>query len=385
MATSLLRGRRVAALTAALGTVALVSGCTSSSDGGTAATTSAASSTTAAPPDPTMSPPTTGSATAGTAAVLASGLEVPWGVVFLPDGNALVSERDSHRLVRVTPDGATTEVGSVPDVGGGGEGGLLGLALSPDYATDRTVFAYTTTDDDNRVVRFTFDGITAAGFTPIFTGIPAAGIHNGGRIAFGPDGLLYVTAGDAGERDRAPEADYLGGKVLRMTADGDPAPGNPDPASVVWTTGHRNPQGLAFGPDGAVYEAEFGQNSLDEINLLTGGNDYGWPAAEGTDGDTSGSTAPLLTFSTTDASPSGLVFTGGSLWMAALGGERLYRMAVAADGTLSPPETLLDGDYGRLRTVVEAPDGALWVTTSNRDGRGDPADDDDRIVRIPLT
>ena len=379
--------RRLATLTDAVGTVALVGGCWSDprdepARSSTVPSTSAPASSSTAPSGTTdPSAP----AVAGTPAVLASGLAVPWGVVFLPGGDALVSERDSHRLVRVTPDGTTTEVGTVPGVGGGGEGGLLGLALSPDFATDRTVFAYTTTDDDNRVVRFALDNSTAAGFTPIFTGIPAAGIHNGGRIAFGPDGFLYVTAGDAGQRERAPDADYLGGKVLRMTADGDPAPGNPDPDSVIWTTGHRNPQGLAFAPDGAVYEAEFGQNSLDEINLLAAGNDYGWPAAEGTEGDTNGTTAPLITFATSDASPSGLVYAGGSLWLAALGGQRLYRIAVAADGSLAPPETLLDGQYGRLRTVVLAPDGALWVTTSNRDGRGDPAADDDRIVRIPLS
>ncbi|MHA3704111.1 PQQ-dependent sugar dehydrogenase [Jatrophihabitans sp. YIM 134969] len=379
--------RRAAVLTAAAGAVALVGGCTTSAD--TPASPSASTTT------PTASPSASGSsssaagteapARAGTPTVVAAGLEVPWGVAFLPGGDALVSERDSHRIVRVTPSGGTTPVGTVPGVGGGGEGGLLGLALSPDFATDQQVFAYLTTDTDNRVVRFTYDGRSMSGFTPIRTGIPAAGNHNGGRIAFGPDGLLYVTAGDANARDRAPDPAYLGGKVLRMTADGRPAPGNPDPASVVFTLGHRNPQGLAFGPDGELWEAEFGQNSLDEINLLEAGNDYGWPAAEGTEGDTGDSTAPLVTFATSDASPSGLAYAGGALWLAALGGERLYRIAVNADGSLAQPETLFEGRFGRLRTVTLAPDGALWVTTSNRDGRGDPEAEDDRILRIPLT
>ena len=378
------RSRRsgTALLTTVLG-AGVLAGCSSESGG-----TAPGASTTPAAPSTSSAPPTSGTpaapARAGTPTVVVAGLAVPWGVAFLPDGDALVTERDSHRLLRVGADGATTGLGTVPGVGGGGEGGLLGLAVSPGFATDSTVFAYLTTDEDNRVVRFTLDGDTAGGFTPVLTGIPAANIHNGGRIGFGPDGLLYVTTGDAGQRDRAPDAGFLGGKVLRMTADGAPAPGNPDPGSVVWTLGHRNPQGLAFGPDGAVYEAEFGQNSLDEVNRLEGGADYGWPAAEGTDGELGDSTAPLLTFATSDASPSGLVHAGGSLWLAALGGERLYRMTLGADGVPAAPETLFDGAYGRLRTVVVAPDGALWVTTSNRDGRGDPAADDDKILRVPL-
>ncbi|GAB2457518.1 PQQ-dependent sugar dehydrogenase [Jatrophihabitans fulvus] len=316
--------------------------------------------------------------------MLADGLEVPWGVAFLPDGSALVSERDTHEIVRVTADGDTDGIGSVPGVGGGGEGGLLGLAVSPRFASDRTVFAYYTTDRDNRVVRFRYVDGRSSGFTPIITGIPASGIHNGGRIQFGPDGHLYVTAGDASQPERAPDDGYLGGKVLRMTADGKPAPGNPDPSSVVFTKGHRNPQGIAFAPDGALYEAEFGQNTEDEVNLLRAGADYGWPAIEGDVGSGSGKTAPLATFSTSDASPSGLAYAGRALWMAGLGGEKLFRIPVTARGKVGQPQTLLDGDYGRLRTVVVAPDGALWVTTSNRDGRGSPRDGDDKIIRIPL-
>lgn len=317
--------------------------------------------------------------------MLVTGLEVPWGVVFLPGGSALVGERDTHRIVAVAADGATKTVGTVPGVkDAAGEGGLLGLALSPDFVKDDLVYAYLTSDSDNRVVRFRYTGAGLGAVETVFAGIPAAGNHNGGRIAFGPDGLLYVTTGDAARPDRAPDKDFLGGKVLRMTRDGKPAPGNADGGSVVWTLGHRNPQGLAFAPDGTVYEAEFGQNSMDEINKLTVGKDYGWPSVEGTQGNAEGKTAPLRTFATSEASPSGLVYAAGSLWLGALGGQRLYRIPVQSGGSLGDPQVLLDGAYGRLRTVVRAPDGALWVTTSNRDGRGSPASTDDRIIRIPL-
>jgi glucose/arabinose dehydrogenase len=323
----------------------------------------------------------------GPAAVLASGLAVPWGLAFLPDGSALVSERDSHRIVRVDARGQVTMVGVVPGVAdSSGEGGLLGIALSPAFANDGLVYAYLTSATDNRVVRMSYrDGDLG---TPgvVFAGIPKAPIHNGGRIAFGPDGLLYVTAGDAGQRQRAPDRGYLGGKVLRMATDGTPAPGNPFAGSVVYTLGHRNPQGLAWGPDGSLYEAEFGQNTLDEINLLQPGNDYGWPTMEGTVGPASPTlTAPLLTWDTDEASPSGLAFAGDSLWLATLQGERIYRIALLGPGRVGSPNALLDGQYGRLRSVSLAPDGSLWVTTSNRDGRGQPVAGDDRIIRVPLS
>ncbi|HEX6445751.1 MAG TPA: PQQ-dependent sugar dehydrogenase, partial [Streptosporangiales bacterium] len=259
-----------------------------------------------APSSSTSSPGTAPSATAtpatpppraavGSPQVVATGLAVPWGVAFLPNGDALVSERDSHRVLLVTPAGHVRRAGTVPGVKpGAGEGGLLGLALSPGFARDHLVYAYLTTDRDNRVVRFTYEGGRIGSPHPVFTGIPEAGNHDGGRIAFGPDKLLYVTAGDALQSDRAQDRSYLGGKVLRMTADGRPAPGNPFPGSVVYTYGHRNPEGLAWGPGGRLYEAEFGQDALDEINLLRPGRNYGWPIDEGTNGpNRPGLTRPL--------------------------------------------------------------------------------------------
>ena len=318
--------------------------------------------------------------------MLASNLAVGWGVAFMPDGSALVSERDSHRIVRVDARGSVSEVGVVPGVAdSAGEGGLLGIALPPSFADDASLYAYLTSATDNRVVRMPYRGGQLGAPSVVFSGIPKAPIHNGGRIAFGPDDLLYVTTGDAAQRERAPDREYLGGKVLRMTPDGAPAPGNPFAGSVVYTLGHRNPQGLAWGPDGSLYEAEFGQNTLDEINLLRPGRDYGWPTVEGTVGASSPNlTPPLLTWDTDEASPSGLAFAGDSLWLATLQGERIYRIPVLGPGRVGEPTALLDGQFGRLRTVARAPDGSLWVTTSNRDGRGDPVDSDDRIVRIRL-
>jgi glucose/arabinose dehydrogenase len=367
--------------------VVLLSGCTggSGTSSGDASTPQSRTSSEIGPPESTAKSTTDGSAraVAGQVRVLASALAVPWGIAFEPDGSALVSERDTARIVRISPSGAVHPVGTVPGVVASGEGGLLGLAVSPTYAEDGLVYAYLTAASDNRVVRLRVSGAGLSSPTVVFNGLPKAGIHNGGRIAFGPDGLLYVTVGDAGQAERAQDWDYLGGKVLRMTAAGAPAPGNPRTGSVVYTLGHRNPQGLAWGPDGTLYEAEFGQNTQDELNRLRPGHNYGWPIVEGTVGPArSEFTAPLRTWPTGEASPSGLAFADGALWLATLQGQRVYRMAVGAPGQVGAPTALLTGDYGRLRTVAVAPDGSLWVSTSNRDGRGDPIAADDRILRI---
>ncbi|RTL70033.1 MAG: PQQ-dependent sugar dehydrogenase [Pseudonocardiaceae bacterium] len=353
----------------------------------------ACGSTSPAPVDATAQVPTPAATsdlapqrTPGAPRVLLTGLEVPWAIAFLPDGNALVTERESGRIVRVTPQGAATPVGTVGGVAARGEGGLLGIAVSPRFATDRAVYVYYTSSQDNRVVRLqvgpdgTIDGNAQQ---VVVSGIGAASIHNGGGLTFGPDGFLYVATGDSSRSDASQNRDDLGGKVLRVTPDGAPAPGNPF-GTAVWTYGHRNVQGLAFGPGDRLYATEFGQNTFDEINLLTPGADYGWPTVEGIAGR-EGFTDPLVTWATSAASPSGLAYAGGSLWAGALRGERLWRIPLTADGRTGTPEALYTGEFGRLRGVVATPDGsALWVTTSNRDGRGSPAHDDDRILVVPL-
>jgi glucose/arabinose dehydrogenase len=216
----------------------------------------------------------------------------------------------------------------------------------------------------------------------ILDGIPGGPIHNGGRIAFGPDGYLYVGTGEAGQTELSQDRDSLGGKILRVTVDGDPAPGNPFDGSPVWSLGHRNVQGLAWDAQGRMWAAEFGQNTWDELNRIRPGRNYGWPEVEGRSGD-SEFVNPVRQWRTDVASPSGIAVAGGSVFMAALQGARLWQVPVA--GEVGRPKALLVNRYGRLRTVAVAPDGSLWVTTSNRDGRGSPASDDDKILRLTVS
>ncbi|PXX52696.1 glucose/arabinose dehydrogenase [Nocardia tenerifensis] len=319
-----------------------------------------------------------GSPDLGAAEEIAQGIDAPWGLAFLPEGDALVAERDSGRVLRIGPGHAPEQVYRVPGVVAGGEGGLLGLALSPQYAENRYVYAYFTAESDNRLVRFRLDG------TPelLFDGIAKSSIHNGGRIAFGPDGLLYVGTGDAGQSARAQDPTSPNGKILRLTPEGEAAQGNPTAGSPVYSVGHRNVQGLAWDRAGRLFAAEFGQNRFDEINLIEPGNNYGWPTVEGIGGADRGFTDPLTTWTTAEASPSGLAIAGDTLYAAALRGERLWTVPLR-DGAVGQARDVLRGSYGRLRTVMVAPDGALWLTTSNTDGRGDRRPGDDRVLRFP--
>ena len=304
--------------------------------------------------------------------VLATGLEAPWGLTFLPGGDALVTERDSARVLRVpAAGGEPVEVTTVEQADPRGEGGLLGIALAPD---DRTVYVYVTAESDNRVLRFPLDAPDRV--EAVLTGIPKSSIHNGGRIEFGPDGHLYVGTGDAGDGSLSQDPESLAGKVLRMTPDGEPVEGAD---SLVFSMGHRNVQGLAFGEDGQVYSVEFGQSRYDEVNAIEQGTNGGWPEVEGP-GDGGGRfLAPITTWRTSEASPSGGDVVGGTLYVAALRGQRLWQVPLADPGN---PTALYEGQFGRLRTAERAPDGSLWVLTSNRDGRGDPVAEDDRILRL---
>lgn len=334
-------------------------------------------------PTPTPSPSGPGEvAVPRVADTVATGLRSPWGLAFLPDGSALVSERDTARIVRVS-DGDVSEVGTVPGVSFGGEGGLLGLAVSPTFADDRFVYAYATTPNGNRVLRMTLDGGRLSEPEVLLGGIPASSIHNGGRLAFGPDGMLYVTTGDAADTALSPRPESLAGKILRLTPDGEVPEDNPDRGSPVYSSGHRNVQGIAWDAEGNLWASEFGANTWDELNLIEPGADYGWPSVEGIGGADDGFVDPAVQWPTDQASPSGIAVSEGTVFMAALRGQRLWAVPVGA-GRAGEPRSFFAGELGRLRTVAQAPDGSLWLVTNNTDGRGSPREGDDRILRLEV-
>ena len=324
---------------------------------------------------------------AGEPEVLASGLTAPWSILRVPVGGVLVSERDSGRIVEVLEDGSLRVAGELPDVLAGGEGGLMGLAyLASTGERAAFVYAYHTAESDNRIVRMPLTGVPGSlelgAPEAILTGIPRAGNHNGGRIAFGPDGFLYATSGDAGDRDAAQDPDSLSGKILRMTTDGRPAPGNPFD-NLTWSLGHRNPQGIAWDAAGGMWAAEFGQNTWDELNRIEAGANYGWPVVEGA-ADDPRFIDPVMQWSTSEASPSGLAIVGDTLFLAALRGERIWSVAPATAGGVLTAAEWFPRELGRIRDVVPGPDGSLWFIGNNTDGRGSPRDGDDRLFQVRL-
>lgn len=216
----------------------------------------------------------------------------------------------------------------------------------------------------------------------ILSGLARASIHDGGRIAFGPDGMLYAGVGDAGNTANAQNLQSLNGKILRLTPAGGVPSGNPFGNSLVYSYGHRNVQGLTWDAQGRMWAAEFGQNTFDEVNQIVAGGNYGWPTVEGM-GNNPAFRNPAVVWTTAEASPSGIAFANNTLFVAGLRGQRLWTVPVNANGTTGTPLAELQGQFGRLRTVVRGPDGWLWVATSNRDGRGAPVAADDRVVRFP--
>jgi glucose/arabinose dehydrogenase len=317
---------------------------------------------------------------------VAEGLVAPWEVAFAPDGRVFVTERDSGKLLELDGAGGTTVVQEFP-IDPRSEGGLLGLAVSPGYDEDGLLYAYYTTSSDNRIVRF----VPGSGSEPevVLEGIPRAAIHNGGRIAFGPDGLLYAGTGDAASPDLAQDPNSLAGKILRIDPGGGVPAGNPDPATPVYALGLRNVQGLAWTGDGTLYAAVLGPDRDDAVYRVEAGQNFGWPRVTGVAGDEA-FTDPVFVAQPAEASWSGAaVLVGGAipqwegdLFVAALRGQRLWRLVLDPAGDIAQVEELLTGEYGRLRRVAQAPDGSLWLLTSNRDGRGAPAPGDDRILRL---
>jgi glucose/arabinose dehydrogenase len=307
---------------------------------------------------------------------VAEGLEAPWDLAFLPDGRALLTERPGRvrllsRQLRLQPEPlAEIEVAAI------GEGGLLGVAVDPDFEANSFVYLYRTTDTGNEVVRYRFDGQSLEEDRVLVEGIQAGAIHDGGRIRFGPDGALYATTGDAGQDTLSQDESSLNGKILRIE----------DGRAEVHSLGHRNVQGLDWQPGSdRLVATEHGPEGDDEVNLIEPGANYGWPEVEGSDhGDF---TAPRAVYEDSIA-PSGATFVSlpGSAWtgdylIGALVGEQVRRLSFSG-ARVSENEALFEGELGRVRGVVEGPDGALYALTSNRDGRGAPREGDDRVVRI---
>lgn len=312
--------------------------------------------------------------------VVANGLNLPWDLDFFPNGDALVTERDTGKLLRVKPSGETSTIQRLP-VNSEGEGGLLGVELSPNFANNRIAFVYYSTKRDNRVARLKL----GEQHKPIVTGIPVNSNHNGGRLDFGPTGGLFIATGDAGNKNSSQNKRSQAGKILRVQYDGSPPANNPF-GNRVWSLGHRNVQGLAWDEKNRLYASELGEARFDEVNRIVRGENYGWPKVEGRGGEPRYKD-PLTVFDPDNASPSGIAIQkntqrpeavrgwDGDLFMAALRGERLWRLQLGESGNVFDRHVLLKGEFGRLRHVEQAPDGSLWVLTSNSDGN-------DRIVRL---
>jgi glucose/arabinose dehydrogenase len=313
------------------------------------------------------------------AETIASGLQVPWEIAFLPDGRALITERPGRVLAF---DGDTRALAEIP-VEAIGEGGLLGLAIDPAFERNGFVYLYRTTQGGNEVARYRLAGDRLEEQATVLSGIAAAPIHDGGRLRFGPDGLLYVSTGDAAQPELAQDPASLNGKLLRLSPEQFRGGGGPP---EVLSLGHRNVQGFDWQPGSAeLYASEHGASGNDEINVIRQGANYGWPRVEGEDhGDF---TAPLAVYDPAIA-PSGATFVRnrrspwhGDFLVAALGGEQLRRLRFDGE-RVTRDEALFDGEFGRLRSVVEGPDGALYILTNNTDGRGSPHEGDDRLLRI---
>jgi len=307
---------------------------------------------------------------------LARGLDFPWGIDFLPGGAALVTERNSGRVLRVRPGGGFSVVGQIDSAfNNGGEGGLMGLALSPDFASDQLVYMFVTTRNDNRIIRATFDGTSLGTPEPILTGIPRALRHNGGGLWFSHKGSLFATTGDTTNRALSQNKGSLAGKVLRLRRNGTAHPGNPF-GSRVYTYGHRNPEGITQSDDGRLWISELGENTWDEMNLLSPGANYGWPRAEGSDGP-GGFRNPFTQWHPENASPSGIACSHGSAWVGTLRGQSLWQVDISGANARTRRRHF-HGTFGRIRMVKRAPDSSLWIGTSNGGGA-------DRIVRITVS
>ncbi len=319
----------------------------------------------------------------GTVRTILSGTDVPWGLALLPDGSALVTERETFTVHKLTESGQRTNLGKVPGAQTtGGEGGVLGIEVSPTFATDRYVFVYHTASSGNQLVRARLEGTTLTGWTTLLSGVPKSRFHNGGRLRFSPDGrYLFISTGDAQNGANAQNLNNNAGKILRIHPDGSIPADNPFAGKAIWSYGHRNVQGLDFDSKGRLWATEFGNSSQDEVNLIQKGGNFGWPACEGTSGSCSGTVAPKKTWSTSSASPSGLTIINDHVFVATTVGQRVYRLRIDASVNLVEQRTYFQGTYGRLRTVEVDRDGDIWLTTTT-DKDGTP--NNDRVLHVDI-
>ncbi|HEY1074318.1 MAG TPA: PQQ-dependent sugar dehydrogenase [Patescibacteria group bacterium] len=321
----------------------------------------------------------------------ATGLDVPWDMAFSPDGKLFITERPGNVKLRLS-DGTIKTIAHLPQVSAVGESGLTGIALHPHFTENNFVYLYYTYRDDgtilNRVSRYTFQNNQLINETYIVNNLKGGSIHNGGRLRFGPDEKLWVLTGDAARPNLAQDPTAREGKVLRMNEDGSAPEDNPTKGSLVYSLGHRNPQGLDWHPlTEELIVSSHGETAHDELNLVTPNGNYGWPVEKRCN-EQAPYIPPLLCSGEETWAPSGIAFWGTDIWrfryslfFAGLRSGKLQRIAII-DSKVAEQETIIDGKYGRLRGLVKGPDGALYVSTSNKDGRGKPETTDDRILRV---
>lgn len=307
--------------------------------------------------------------------VIAENLNIPWELAFLPSGDILVTERVG-RLINVT----TGKSYQIENVNHSGEGGLLGMALHPDFSQNNYIYLYYTTNKDNRVERYFFNEGELIKDRVIFSDIPVDRFHNGGRIDFGPDGYLYITTGDALNTSLAQNINSLAGKILRLDVEGNIPSDNPY-KTEIYSYGHRNPQGIAWDKTGQMWATEHGPTSLDELNLIEAGKNYGWPNISG-DEKNDNMEIPILHsgYGYTWA-PSGLAYFDNSLFFAGLRGQALYEAQLNGQ-EISELKLHFAEDFGRLRNVRLGPDNMIYILTNNTDGRGAPKENDDKLIKI---
>lgn len=313
--------------------------------------------------------------------IVATNLEIPWEIVFLPNKDILVTERVG-RLTLISG-GKTRTIAKINDVKVFGEGGLMGMTLHPNFKSNKYIYFYYTyagqnSDTKNKVVRYKFENNSLSDRKILIDNIPGAVFHNGGRIKFGPDNFLYVTTGDSLEPSLAQNTNSLAGKILRVTDEGRAVFDNPF-KNLIYSYGHRNPQGLAWDNEGRLWATEHGNSTKDEINIIVKGKNYGWPTITG-DEARSGMESPLAQSGSETWAPAGAEFMNGYLFFGGLRGQALFDLKLSRGNAIITKHFL--EEFGRIRAVTLGPDGFIYISTSNRDGRGSARENDDKIIKI---